>query len=288
MIALLTGDLGFVGRHVRADLEGRGWHVVGLDIRRGRHEDVRTALRGREGRYGLVVHCAALVGGRAKIDGDPLAIACNLGIDSELFRWATSTSQRRVLYFSSSAAYPVELQTRHMPNYRLREGDVSPGDEPDQTYGLVKLVGEQLAGHARRAGLPVTVIRPFSGYGPGQDLHYPWPAFIDRAKRREDPFQVWGDGTQQRDFVHIDDVVGLALDAALGGHDGPLNACTGRGVSFLQLAEFVTQAAGYRPAILTKPDAPTGVWRRVGEPTAMNTVRPARITLEDGIGRAFA
>src|SRR5882762_4540552 len=100
--------------------------------------------------------------------------------------------------------------------------------KPDMTYGWAKLTGEVLAGYAIQAGLQVQVFRPFSGYGEDQALDYPFPSFIDRALRWAEPFEIWGDGTQTRDWIHIDDIVGATLAAIDQDVKGPINLGWGR------------------------------------------------------------
>ena len=63
-------------------------------------------------RFADVYHFAAIVGGRAMIDGDPIQVALDLSIDAEFFFWVSRHKPQRVLYPSSSAAYPVSLQTQ--------------------------------------------------------------------------------------------------------------------------------------------------------------------------------
>ena len=149
---------------------------------------------------------ASVVGGRNKIDNDPMEVAIDLGIDSAFFLWATRNRDKvgRILYASSSAAYPVNLQCG-MGHQALREGliDFSAGDfgQPDMTYGWSKLTGEYLSRiAARHYGLRVACVRPFSGYGEDQDLTYPVPAIALRAARQDNPIEVWGTGEQGRDF----------------------------------------------------------------------------------------
>jgi nucleoside-diphosphate-sugar epimerase len=285
--ALVTGDAGFVGRHFRERLRRAGWQVDGCDIRTGM--DCRDLFRLSTTRYDLVVHCAANVGGRASIDGHPLNVALNLGIDAAMFDWAVRTRQRRVLYFSSSAAYPVRWQGRSCGRVRLTEEMVMPWrvESPDQTYGWAKVTGERLAVVARDHGVPVTVVRPFSGYGPDQDTAYPFPAFLRRAQARTDPFQVWGDGGSTRDWVHIDDVYGASMALVEDGTTEPVNIGTGRPTTFDELAALVTTAAGYAPAIEYVPDAPQGVYHRVADPTRLHRVYVPRVSLEDGIALAM-
>lgn len=299
MRAFVTGDRGFLGRHIAAELRRRGYRVVGCDVKEGRSgdcrrvfaEDIRTRTLPH---YDLVVHCAAVVGGRAVIDGDPLATAESLAIDADMFRWAAVARPGRVLYFSSSAAYPVAYQTGELDAVRLGE-ELIDGPrvvwEPDQVYGWTKVTGELLASRLRAAGVPVTVVRPFSGYGEDQDETYPFRALMDRVRGLEQgrPLEVWGPGTQVRDWIHVDDVVAGALAVADSGTEDPVNLCTGRPTSFVELAELMLRAAGkwnLSSSIHAQPDKPAGVAYRVGDPARMLRYYTPTVTLEDGIRRA--
>lgn len=292
--ALVTGDRGFLGRHFAAELKRRGYDVIGLDVKASPGQDCRRYFRQSwtkshaVGFWDLVVHCAAVVGGRATIDGDPLATAESLSIDAEMFRWAAVARPGRVLYFSSSAAYPVLLQQsgseHRMPEDAVRLDAVLG---PDQVYGWSKVTGELLASRLREAGVPVTVVRPFSGYGEDQDESYPFRAILERVRRREDPLEVWGSGEQVRDWIHVDDVVAGALAVVDSGTEDPVNLCTGRPTSFLELAEMMATVAEYEPVIKPLPEKPAGVAYRVGDPTRMRRFYEPQVDLMDGILRAL-
>lgn len=286
MRILITGHAGFVGRHFVKRLDGHELHLV--DKVYGQTAQQFFSMT-ESIKYDLVIHLAAMVGGRAKIDGDPMAIAENLAIDSDMFRWAVRTKQPRVVYFSSSAAYPVEYQNRL--NARLLSEDDIDLDypkKPDQTYGWAKLTGEVLAEHAAREGVRTFIFRPFSGYGEDQDLDYPFPSFIDRAVRRADPFEVWGTGTQCRDFIHIDDIVEAVLEAVKWDVQGPINLGWGRETSFLELAAMCTSRVdNYRPSVKCLVDKPVGCWYRVSDNTKMLNFYQPKITLEEGVQRAL-
>ncbi|MEV8637772.1 NAD-dependent epimerase/dehydratase family protein [Streptosporangium sp. NPDC051023] len=290
--ALVTGGAGFVGRHFTRALAEAGYDVTAFDINpRGgvRLLDARSFFSANTERYDLVVHLAAVVGGRAKIEGEPLSLAVDLEIDAGLFQWALRTRPGRIVYYSSSAAYPITLQGGDPPN-TLAESDIRfdyPLGGPDLSYGLAKLVGEQLAEYAEAEGLRVHVFRPFSGYGEDQALDYPFPSFADRARRRDDPFTIWGDGTQVRDWIHISDVVAATLSAVDHDVPGPANLCTGRPTSFNDLARMFADAAGYSPDLKHVLAAPKGVAYRVGDPTKMLSFYTPKISLEEGIDRAL-
>lgn len=287
-IALVTGSSGFVGRHMVRGLEDRGWHVVQVDIKNG--ADCRTLFRLDDRRtWDLVVHCAAVVGGRTMIDGAPLQLAAeDLSIDAELFRWAMRVRPARMVLFSSSAAYPIALQQVQLSHLRLHEAliDLSGDDAwpwtPDATYGWVKLTLERLALEANALGIRTHVFRPFSGYGADQDDTYPFPAIVKRAIAHESgPFHVWGHPKSTRDWVHISDVVNCVMAHVEADAIGPVNICTGVSTSFESLAQMALAAFGKDARVVGDTSKPMGVFSRVGDPAQMNHVYTAHMTLAD-------
>jgi nucleoside-diphosphate-sugar epimerase len=285
MKALVTGNEGFIGRHLQAGLEALNFDVYGVDLRSG--VDCRTVFRDSDQRFDLVLHCAAHVGGRVDIDGRAGFIAAyNSQLDAAMFEWALRTRPGRIVYFSSSAAYPAQAQSG--PG-QLHEAEIDPADPlpAESSYGQSKLWGEYLARLVQAENVPVSVFRTFSGYGTDQATSYPFAAFIRRALAREDPFTVWGPGTQVRDFVHVDDIVATVLTAVETGHDGPLNIGTGYGISFLELARLTAMLAGYDPEIQPQSDKPTGVMHRVADVTQLCDLRRPRVSLGEGIQRAL-
>lgn len=286
MKILITGDAGFVGRAFHRALAKQRHDITGIDLVNGK--EVRHFFATDNTQFDIVIHLAAIVGGRMTIEGNPLSVASDLAIDADMFQWALKTRPKHIVYFSSSAAYPIFLQ-RLAYQQKLREIDINLEHirTPDFTYGWAKLSGEMLASYARAEGLKVTVLRPFSGYGSDQALDYPFPSFIARAKRKADPFEVWGRGTQVRDFVHIDDVVGATF-AAVINDVSVMNICSGRPTSFIELAEMVMLQANYLAPIKNNLDAPIGVEYRVGDPTRMLQVYEPKISLEEGIALALA
>jgi nucleoside-diphosphate-sugar epimerase len=170
----------------------------------------------------------------------------------------------------------------------LIESDINLDDIrlPDYTYGWAKLTGEYLAKFAKEQGTKVYVFRPFSGYGIDQDLTYPFPSFIDRIKRKVSQFEIWGDGTQVRDFIHMDDIV----DAVMSVVDNDIqadafNLGSGIATSFNDLAETMFQISGWRPenGILHLTHKPIGVSYRVCNPDLMYSFYKPQYTLEERI-----
>lgn len=317
MRILITGGCGFVGRRFVRRLSTEHEVIVVDDMSSGvalenwffpitnknckwHYQDVRDFLRGHKcSTFDLVIHCAATVGGRRLIDGEPLQVATNLSIDSELFYWAThernyfglwDTPRKmpKLIYFSSSAIYPAELQTR-AKHCKLAETLVDLRQPkfslPEATYGFSKFCGEYLARcAAERHGLDVAVYRPFGGYGEDQSKDYPFPSIIQRILNNENPVVVWGSGDQQRDFIYIEDVVDavLATYQKLGAAD-PLNLGTGLGYSFLTLAELAANELKYNGEITNDATKAEGVFYRVADTAKLSQWYTPTTTLIDGI-----
>ena len=332
--ALVTGSAGFIGRHTVRTLRDAGYDVTGVDIDPDGDPDTHQLdarsvfnqyagpgldmLSALDDPFDVVVHCAARIGGRLGIENSAAQLAAvNLELDAGLWRYVLATRPGHVVYWSSSAAYPVGLQARggHMPR-RLPElldevdlidgevdtmlGLVGPAATADGTYGEVKRAGERMAAQVRAAGIPITVFRPFSGYGTDQSTDYPFAAFIKRAlegsgRSAAAAFTVWGDGEQARDFVHILDIMGALVAALERPYHGTVNICTGRRTSFNELARLVLAAEAQltgRPAagpyLLHRHEAPVGVHNRVGNPAKLHQLYRPRVTLEAGIAAALA
>jgi nucleoside-diphosphate-sugar epimerase len=299
--ALVTGAAGFVGRHTVAELEKQGWDVRGCDSSFGpdrRMRDFNDVVRWNTTQYDLVIHAAAVAPHRAAIDGQPHTFAKNMRLDATLFDWAIQTKQKRVLYISSSAAYPIAPQNdlnAGWENILMQEDeiDLQYPELADGNYGITKLTGEHLSAAARAAGVPVTVVRPFSGYGEDQGTDWPFGAFVQRIQRGDAPFVIWGSSMQQRDWIHISDVVKGMLAIADANDNGigegePVNLCTGIGTSMNDLALLMMNAAGQHIIdIEVDYTKPMGVMNRVGDSHRFFEYYEPKVTIEEGVYRAL-
>jgi len=307
MKILITGGAGFVGRnmirHVRRTMPDAEILVVdtlaedptsfftqGLDRHAGlvlqdvREFAPRALLRGLH--FDLCIHLAAVVGGRQKIEGEPLGVAVDLAIDASVISAVHAGLADELMYFSSSAAYPIQHQTRES-QWALAEKLVDPQDLsgcPDLTYGWAKLTGEFLCSFLNST--KVTIFRPFSGYGSDQAAVYPFPAIMRRVRDGENPVVVWGSGDQLRDFIHIEDVCRMAFELHRDYSGDVYNLGTGTGTSFKQLAAAACAAAGQPGVIVTDPSKPEGVFARYAD--TAKTARlgvVAEISLPGGMAR---
>lgn len=287
MKILITGYKGFIGSHFWRGLQTNTL-ISGIDLKDG--EDCRDLFKTNIMKWDLIIHCAAIVGGRTKIENEPISVATDLSIDAEFFNWVVRTKQPRVVYFSSSAAYPIKLQNGgDFKDWKLKEHFINLEEisNPDMSYGWAKLSGEMLADYARKQGVNVHVFRPFSGYGSDQDLDYPFPSFIKRIKDKVPEFEIWGDGNQVRDFIHVDDIVEAVMEAVKLNIQEPINLGSGIGTSFNQLAEMMMDISGHKVPIKHHLDKPVGVQYRVSDNTKMLEFYKPKISLEQGIYKAL-
>jgi nucleoside-diphosphate-sugar epimerase len=279
MNILITGHKGFVGKYFWKKLDNGKNKLTGVDIKD--NIDCRDFFKKSDTQFDLVIHLAAVVGGRETIENRPLAIADNFSIDSEFFQWCLKTNPKKVVYFSSSAAYPTYYQVEGNQR-KLNEDMADFSSKPDMTYGWSKMVGEYLASFVDN----VYIFRPFSGYGKDQDLNYPFPMYVKRALEKQDPFEVWGNGKQTRDFIHINDIVDAVITSLDNDSIGPINLGTGRSTSFLELAEICMDTVGYKGKIVTRPEKPIGCMHRVSDNSKMLSFYTPKISLEQGIWEA--
>lgn len=316
---LVTGGAGFVGRHLIKRLLDRGDQVIcvdpiwsgsgGVDPEAGWplfqpldhrnfvfvREDCRDYFkRVSDTDFDYAFHLAAVVGGRLVIENDPLAVAIDLSIDAEYWRWAALTKPKKNVCFSSSAAYPIRLQ-REDHFVLLREDMIDFNSDvgmPDLSYGWAKLTNELLAKLAfERYGLLSAIYRPFSGYGEDQDMTYPFPSICKRIldNLNQPIVKVWGTGRQMRDFIHIEDCIdGILLTVDRLNKAEPINLSTGAFTSFIELAKTAARIAGYNPDVQGMSDKPEGVFARGGDTTKQREFDfGPKISLQAGIERAF-
>ncbi len=309
--ALVTGGAGFVGRHLCGKLISEGVDVVCVDkLARGTgamrpaewpnppkagfsliEEDCRRYFDRADDRFDMVFHLAAMVGGRVMLETQTLLVAEDLAVDTDMWRWAARTRPGSVVYFSSSAAYPVSLQRPEA--YRKLSEDMIGFEAsigiPDLSYGWAKLSGEYLMKlYVENYGGRAVAYRPFSGYGEDQDLSYPFPAICRRLleERGAEEVFVWGSGRQCRDFIHISDCVDFVWRTFTRLQNGAcLNISTGVATSFIELARLVSRGIGWEPKIISgRSDKPEGVFYRCGD-TALQAsygLSP-RVDLEAGV-----
>jgi len=167
--------------------------------------------------------------------------------------------------------------------------------DPRSGYAATKAAQEHLvSAWARETGASVVALRYHNVYGPGLPRDTPYAGvaaiFLSSLLRGEAP-TVFEDGGQARDFVHVADVAAanvLALgdpEAAAPGRLVPLNVCSGRAVTILEVAQSLSRAVGGPAPVVTGRWRPGDVRHVVADPTQAGQVLgfTARTSLDDGL-----
>jgi len=307
---LVTGGASFIGSHLVELLVAAGAVVrVADDLSSGRldHLDaVRTSIafdRGdlRDPTFArasvagsrVVFHLAAAHGGRGYIDTHPVECLNNISLDHAVFSAAAQAGVQKVVFASSACVYPTQLQASDQDRQLLRETDAGfEGGEtsPDGEYGWAKLTGElQLRAFHRQHGMSGVACRIFTSYGERENETHAVIALIAKAVARLDPFPIWGNGLQTRNFTYVHDTaVGLALAGAYLNGFTTLNVGSPRHHTILELADEIFEHVGWRPQrIGHELDRPVGVRSRAADVTRSEAQLgwSPIVSLRDGVER---
>lgn len=304
---LVTGGCGFIGRHFTKKMCDLGYNVDVVDNMSSNsalasdkwmprlqcnfnfyQEDMLSFLSKTTKQYNIIIHAGAIVGGRHTIENDPLSISYNITTDNELFRWIEKNPVENLVYFSSSAVYPLELQTAEY-HRKLKLSDINVDTNhisiPDLTYGWSKLTGEFLLRtlHKRCPNISISVYRPFSGYGEDQHESYPFTSIVKKVLSGQQPVEIWSDAV--RDFVYVDDIVEYVLQTCFHSSGiQTLNIGTSVATSMSQLANLVSKSAfGKEVNVKVLDDKPKGVYYRVADDCINYNITPLEVGIKHAI-----
>jgi nucleoside-diphosphate-sugar epimerase len=307
---VVAGAGGFIGGHLVARLRGEGRRIRAVDIKPlgewyqvfdevenivadlKRREECERVCAGAERVYQL----AADMGGMGFIEHHKALCMLSVLTNTHMLLAASAAGVSRFFYSSSACVYAADKQTS--PDVApLKESDAYPAMAEDG-YGWEKLFSERMCRHFREDfGLATRVARYHNVYGP----HGTWeggrekaPAAICRkviqAKHRREPtIEIWGDGSQTRSFMYIDDCVHGTL--AIAGSDilEPINLGSSELVTVNQLVSIVEEIAGIKLKRSYNLGAPKGVNGRNSDNTMIQQElgwEPS-IRLRDGMERTY-
>ncbi len=305
---LVTGAAGFIGSHVAERLVARGDEVIGLDnfdpfypreakeanvaalCRSPRFRLVEGDIRDRDlvagllGAGGTIVHLAAKAGVRPSLEDPALYASVNIEGTATLLEAARRAGVRRVVFGSSSSVYGDSAPVPFTEDW--------PALLPISPYAATKRAGELLCTtFSQLYGLRIVALRFFTVYGPRQRPDLAIHKFT-RLIRRGSAVPFYGDGSSERDYTHIDDIVG-GVAAALDWTDAPgpameiVNLGESRTTSLARLVDLIAGAVG-REARLDRLPAQPGDVRRtcadVRKAFRLLGYRPTT-TVEEGIPR---
>lgn len=215
----------------------------------------------------FVFHLAADHGGRGYVDLHQVACSTNLVLDGLLFRACHRAGVEKVVYASSGCVYANFLQTDPKEILYLTEDKAGPPYDADNMYGWAKLMAElTLQAYYREGGMKSASCRYFTVYGERGHENHAVIAMIARAFIKQDPFVVWGNGEQIRNWTHVDDIVSGTIRAAEFIEDGAaVNLGTMERTRVLDAVNEVMRYTGHKAEIRLRPEMPTGPMNRVAD-----------------------
>ncbi len=282
---LVTGGTSFIGSHlVDALLERETKNIRIVDdlssghlsnvqdhIDNGRVEFIKADLRNPgvaqdtvEG-IDVVFHLAADHGGRGYVDLHQAACSTNLALDGILFMACKEARVEKIVYASSGCVYPNAVQTDPTEEIYLTEDMVVPPYDADNLYGWAKLMAElTLKAYSKEWGIKTASCRYFTVYGERGVENHAVIAMIARAFVKQDPFIVWGNGEQVRNWTYVGDIVRGTILAAEHIEDGTaVNLGTTERTRVIEAVHEVLRYTGQQAEIELHPEMPTGPMNRV-------------------------
>ena len=270
---LVTGGASFISSHLVDELVLRGAKVTVIDdLSNGRKEnlekswnkikfiqqdleyiknnEIKNIFKGNE----IVFHFAADHGGRGYIDAHPADVCSNFAIDHHVFDACNNTDVEKVIFSSSACVYPTKLQNEIGSSYKLKESDSDPENldgylSADVEYGWAKLMSEiQMKSFNKQYGLKGCPVRFVTAYGPREDTTHAIIALIYKAVEKMDPFEIWGNGNQERDFTYVEDIVSGSILAAEKISDmTPINLGTGIRYKMIDVVNMICEILQWTP-----------------------------------------
>ena len=226
-----------------------------------------------------VIHIAARAGVRPSIHDPELYISTNINGTYNLLEAARNHGVKTFIFASSSSVYGVNKKAPFAEN-DLIQSTISP-------YAMTKLAGEQICSNfSHLYGMRCICLRFFTVYGPGQrpDLAiHKFTNLIDRGL----PIDMFGDGSTQRDYTYIDDVVDgviAALDYNKSNFD-VFNIGESETTTLTELITKISNALGKPAKITQKPEQPGDVPRTFADISKAQKLLGynPRIKIPDGI-----
>jgi UDP-glucose 4-epimerase len=288
---LVTGGAGFLGSHIVDALLERGDDVVVVDdlstgdrANLAPHADLRiadvadlSALQRELGsrRIDAVVHCAAKTKVVESMTKKNLYERVIIGGTRNVLETTRRLGASIVVNISTGGAIYGETPVCADENVPV---------DPQSNYGLFKAKAEKLV---ESSDLRAVTLRLANIYGPRQrtDLEGGVIAIFIGCWKRGEPVTVYGDGSYERDYVYVADVVEAVLAALAGPHAGVFNIGTGSTTSVNQLLSSLTAVLGPPPGVRMAPARPAEVLRACVDPSkaAREKLWRPKTTLAEGL-----
>jgi UDP-glucose 4-epimerase len=231
--------------------------------------DLRDIEKARKSikKIDIVFHLAADHGGRGYVALKQSNTATNFILDGSVFKACLENQVEKIFYASSGCVYPNFIQNEKNKKIYLKETDVKPPYDADNLYGWAKLMGElTLKQYYKDYGLKSAIGRFFTVYGPYAKESHAVMATIAKAFIKQDPFEVWGDGEQIRNWTYVEDIVDGIIKLIEKVDDAtPVNLGTEERIKVIDMVNLVFKYTGFYPKKIKFLSMPTGPINRVAD-----------------------
>jgi UDP-glucose 4-epimerase len=245
---LVTGGSGFIGRHVVAELVASGCVVrvidlqphpdPAIDIVLGDIADPDAVTRAFDGGMDSIVHLAAVTSVLKSIEEPVRTFNTNVIGTNAILEGGKAAGVTSLAFASTNAV------TGPMTEPKISESQVL---NPLTPYGATKAADEMLmSAFTAVYGMRCAPIRLTNVYGPGMQAKDSIIARLMRCIRLGTEFEVYGDGSQIRDYVHVQDVMqAMKLALTNDAWTGPMVIGSGESLSVLEVIEAVKRVSGH-------------------------------------------
>jgi nucleoside-diphosphate-sugar epimerase len=252
------------------------------------YEEVRKWVRNSD----IVFHLAAQHGGRGYVAGHKVELYNNLELDTTIFRACSKEGVEKVIFSSSACAYPIYIQEDVNELLYLSEAQVDYDffEQADGAYGTEKLIGEaMLDAYIERGDFKGCSTRSFTVYGPMMKENHAIAALISKTMIQQDPFEIWGDGTQIRNWTYVTDNVAGALLAAEHIDRGAINIGVEDRLTPRDAAWKIWEIMEWFPKKVDfYPEKPVGPVNRVADASRLKSLGwQPKVSFEEGLRRTI-
>ena len=281
---IILGNSGFIGsslqRYFRENLP-QGVDVIGKNSAESdltNEESVQKLAREFDEKT-VVIMCSAIKRQRGE---DTASCMANISMTMNLCRALQDKPVGRFVYLSSTAVYGEDVHNVHITEQTC--------PQPTSFYGIAKYTSELLLKKvfSNTPARSLLILRPAVVYGSGEKIKIYGPSGFIRSALDHEKITLWGDATEKRDFISIDDLAAIIFKLTFAECSGPFNIATGTSHSFLEVLQVIERLAGHKLETDSRPRSKDKV-DHAFDVTALKKHLPdfAFTDLTAGIGRNF-